>query len=104
MYKCLDLTPPFFPGVGRFCSFKFSWNTVGGREHRRKFAIIARLVGQLRSCSVENLDDLKRELGRDWWRKLRRIILSEKPWPADMDHAPSWLFDELWIALAMETK
>jgi hypothetical protein len=91
-------------GVGRFCSFKFSWNTAGGRQHRRKLATIARLVGQLRSCSVENLDDLKLELGREWWRKLRRIILSEKSWPADMEQAPCWLFDELWIMLAMETK
>ncbi len=77
--KCLDLTPLFFSDD-------------------------CRLLGQLRNCSVENLDDLKSELGRDWWRKLRRIILSEKPWPADINRAPSWLFDELWVLLAMETK
>ena len=54
------------------------------------------------NCSVENLDDLKSELGREWWRKMRRIILSERPWPEKTDQAPSWLFDELWLALAME--
>jgi hypothetical protein len=91
-------------GVGRSCTFKFSWNTFGGQEHRRKLAAIARIVGQLRNTSVENIDDLKRELGRDWWRKLRRVMTSDKPWPLDEGKTPGWLFDELWLLLAMETK
>jgi hypothetical protein len=91
-------------GVGRACNFQFGWNTAGGREYRQKIAVIARLVGQMRSCSVENLDDLKRELGLDWFRKVRRIISSDKPWPLDPKKNASWVFDEVWLMLAQDTK
>jgi len=91
-------------GVSRACTFQFGWNTAGGREYRRKIAVIARLVGQMRNCSVENLGELKRELGCDWFRKIRRIISSEKPWPADPQKNASWVFDEVWLMLAQDTK
>lgn len=91
-------------GVGRSCSFKFSWNTAAGQQQRQKLAAIARIVGQLRNTSIEDLDDLKRELGFDWWRKIRRILISEKPWPADVRKNAGWVFDEVWLILAMDTK
>ena len=69
-------------GTRRYCSDRFSWNTIRGRENRRRLSVIARTVALIRRVDLPDILALKRQLGASWWKQLRRVVVTDRRWPA----------------------